>query len=98
MLREVLRITIFDTQIHLMKNKSFAFQRQNYLLLIAGLVVVILGFIVMSGGGSEDPNEFSEEIFSFRRITLAPIMVLGGYGLVMYAIMKKPKADHKQEA
>ncbi|MDA0883132.1 MAG: DUF3098 domain-containing protein [Flavobacteriales bacterium] len=81
-----------------MKNKSFAFQRQNYLLLIAGLVVVILGFIVMSGGGSEDPNEFSEEIFSFRRITLAPIMVLGGYGLVMYAIMKKPKADHKQEA
>lgn len=81
-----------------MKNKSFAFQRQNYLLLIAGLVVVILGFIVMTGGGSEDPNEFSEEIFSFRRITLAPIMVLGGYGLVMYAIMKKPKADHKQEA
>ena len=52
----------------------------------------------MSGGGSEDPNEFSEEIFSFRRITLAPIMVLAGYGLVMYAIMKKPKADHQQEA
>jgi len=98
LLREVLRITIFDTQIQLMKNNSFAFQRQNYLLLIAGLAVVVLGFIVMSGGGSEDPNEFSEEIFSFRRITLAPIMVLAGYGLVMYAIMKKPKADHKQEA
>lgn len=98
MLREVLRITIFDTQILPMKNKSFAFQRQNYLFLIGGLAVVIFGFILMSGGGSEDPNEFSEEIFNFRRITLAPIMVLGGYGLVMYAIMKKPKADHKQEA
>lgn len=81
-----------------MKNKSFAFQRQNYLFLMIGLVVVILGFILMSGGGSEDPNEFSDAIFSFRRITLAPIVVLSGYGLVMYAIMKKPNSKTEKEA
>lgn len=63
-----------------------------------GLVVVILGFILMSGGGSEDPNEFSDAIFSFRRITLAPIVVLSGYGLVMYAIMKKPNSKSEKEA
>jgi hypothetical protein len=49
----------------------------------------------MSGGGSDDPNAFSDKIFSFRRITLAPLIVLGGYGLVMYAIMKKPAKDKK---
>lgn len=61
--------------------------------MLAGLGVVILGFILMSGGGSDDPEVFSEAIFSFRRITLAPLLVLAGYGLVMYAIMKKPKPD-----
>lgn len=65
------------------------FQKQNYVLLLAGLGIVILGFILMSGGGSSDPNQFSDEIFSFRRITLAPLVVLFGYGFVMYAILKK---------
>jgi hypothetical protein len=98
LLREVGGIAIFEVQFTHMKNKSFAFQRQNYLFLMIGLVVVILGFILMSGGGSEDPNEFSDAIFSFRRITLAPIVVLSGYGLVMYAIMKKPNSKSEKEA
>ena len=54
------------------------------------MLVVILGFILMSGGGSENPNVFQEEeLFSFRRITLAPFMVMLGYGVVLYGIMKK---------
>ncbi|WP_306641214.1 DUF3098 domain-containing protein [Sanyastnella coralliicola] len=80
-----------------MDNKSFPFQRQNYILMLIGMGVVILGFILMSGGGSDDPNVFSEEIFSFRRITLAPLVVLGGYGFIMYAIMKKPKTTDSAE-
>lgn len=61
--------------------------------MLSGLGVVILGFILMSGGGSDDPEVFSEAIFSHRRITLAPLLVLIGYGLVMYAILKKPKQE-----
>lgn len=73
--------------------KEFAFHKQNYTLLLIGIVIVILGFFLMSGGGSEDPTQFSEEIFSTRRITIAPIVVLIGYGFVMYAIMKRPKEN-----
>jgi len=75
-------------------DKEFAFQKHNYILLLVGLLIVVLGFFLMSGGGSEDPTKFSEEIFSARRITVAPIVVLIGYGFVMYAIMKKPKAKN----
>ena len=53
--------------------------------------IIILGFILMSGGGSDDPNVFNEAMFNFRRITLAPILVLAGFGFEIYAIMKKPK-------
>jgi hypothetical protein len=75
-----------------MENKQFALAKSNYKLIIIGLVVVLLGFILMAGGGSEDPNVFlEEELFSFRRITLAPILVIGGYVFIVYAIMKKPK-------
>ena len=74
------------------KNKpDFAFGKQNYILLLTGLAFIITGFILMTGGGSEDPNVFSEEIFSFRRITLAPIVVLTGFVIEIFAIMKKPK-------
>jgi membrane-bound ClpP family serine protease len=73
--------------------KEFAFHKQNYILLLIGIVIVIIGFFLMSGGGSEDPTQFSEEIFSARRITIAPIVVLIGYGFVMYAIMKRPKEN-----
>ncbi len=63
---------------------------KNYILIVIGCVVVLLGFLLMSGGGSENPEVFNEtELFSFRRITLAPFMVLLGYGIVLFGIMKK---------
>ncbi len=70
---------------------QFAFQRKNYLFLMAGVLVIIIGFLLMSGGGSPDPNVFDESIFSFRRITLAPIVVLLGFVVVGYGIMYKPR-------
>ena len=64
--------------------------KKNYIFIIVGCLVVLLGFILMSGGGSENPDIFNEEeLFSFRRITLAPFMVMVGYGLVLFGIMKK---------
>ena len=66
-------------------------KNKNYMFIVSGCIVAILGFVLMSGGGSEDPNVFNEEeLFSFRRITLAPFMVLLGYGIVLFGIMKKP--------
>ncbi|HNS30022.1 MAG TPA: DUF3098 domain-containing protein [Tenuifilaceae bacterium] len=73
------------------KLNLFPLGKENYKLLIIGLAIIILGFILMIGGGSDDPNVFNEEIFSFRRITLAPIIVLFGFLFEIYAIMKKPK-------
>jgi len=67
------------------------FQKKNYILLLIGIAIIALGYILMSGGGSADPNVFSEEIFSTRRITIAPIVVLAGYVFIGYAIMYKPK-------
>ena len=65
-------------------------KKKNYIFIISGCIVALLGFVLMSGGGSENPNIFNEaELFSFRRITLAPFMVLLGYGIVLYGIMKK---------
>lgn len=69
---------------------------QNYKLMLIGLAIIILGFILMSGGGSDDPNVFNEDMFSFRRITLAPILVMGGFAFEIYAIMKKPKTKKEE--
>lgn len=73
------------------KKSDLAFGKENYILLLVGLAFIVTGFILMTGGGSEDPNIFSEEIFSFRRITLAPIIVITGFVIEIFAIMKKPK-------
>ena len=70
---------------------EFLFEKVNYKILLVGIAVIALGFILMSGGGSEDPNVFSEEIFNFRRISLAPTTVLIGFGITIYAILKNPK-------
>ena len=71
---------------------EFLFDKVNYKILLVGLAVIGLGFILMSGGGSEDPNVFnSEELFSFRRIRLAPTVVLIGFGITIYSILKNPK-------
>ncbi|HKK38972.1 MAG TPA: DUF3098 domain-containing protein [Cryomorphaceae bacterium] len=71
------------------EKESFALSTKNYKLMLIGIAVVILGFILMIGGGTEDPMEFSEDIFSFRRITLAPIVVVIGYVVIFYSIIKK---------
>ncbi|MDX9769681.1 MAG: DUF3098 domain-containing protein [Tenuifilaceae bacterium] len=68
----------------------FPLGKENYKLMIIGLGIIIIGFVLMIGGGSDDPNVFNEEIFSFRRITLAPIIVLFGFIFQIYAIMKRP--------
>ncbi len=78
-----------------MKNNEqttdFLFDKINYKFLLIGIAVIAVGFILMSGGGSTDPNVFSEDVFSFRRIRLAPTMVLIGFGITIYSIFKNPK-------
>ncbi|MDG1870604.1 MAG: DUF3098 domain-containing protein [Flavobacterium sp.] len=74
------------------KNKQqFLFEQINYKILLIGIGVIILGFILMSGVGSENPNVFNDDIFNFRRIRLAPTTVLIGFGITIYAILKNPK-------
>lgn len=70
---------------------NFALGRENYKLLAIGFVIIVAGFLLMLGGRSEDPNVFSDKIFSFRRITLAPVVVLAGFIFEIWAIMKRPK-------
>lgn len=70
---------------------NFALGRENYKLLAIGFVIIIIGFLLMLGGKTDSPEKFSNEIFSFRRITLAPIVVLAGFVFEIWAIMKKPK-------
>ena len=69
--------------------QEFLFGANNYKILIIGLVVIALGFILMSGGSNENPNVFNEEVFNFRRIRLAPTVVLIGFGITIYSILKK---------
>ena len=70
----------------------FLFARENYLIMIAGVAVIILGFALMTGVANDNPAVFPrEEIYSFRRITLAPIVVLLGFAIEVYAILKRPK-------
>ena len=74
---------------------NFALGRENYKLLAIGFAVIVIGFLLMLGGKSESPDKFSDDIFSFRRITLAPIVVLAGFVFEIWAIMKKPKDVNK---
>jgi hypothetical protein len=69
----------------------FALGKENFKLMAIGFVVIILGFILMVGGHSDDPNVFNYDIFSFRRITLAPLILLAGFVFEIYAIMKDTK-------
>jgi membrane-bound ClpP family serine protease len=79
------------------KKVEFALGKENYKLLAIGFGIIILGFILMIGGKAESPEVFNEEIFSFRRITLAPVIVLAGFIFEIYAIMKKPKESDSPE-
>lgn len=73
--------------------KEFLFSKRNYRFLLLSLAVIVFGYIIMAGGGSEDPNVFNPEIFNFRRIRLAPTIVLTGFGLAIYAILMPPKKN-----
>ena len=79
-----------------MNKEAFLFGKRNFILLLVGLVFVAIGFILMIGGGSDDPNVFNEEIFNARRITWAPIFILVGFGIEVFAIMSKPKDQDAQ--
>lgn len=74
------------------KKQAFALGRENYILLAIGFGIIMLGFLLMVGGKSNDPKVFNAaELYSWRRITLAPMVVLAGFVFEIYAIMKKPK-------
>lgn len=70
--------------------QEFIFQKKNYRFMFLGLVCIALGFLLMSGGGSDDPNVFNPEIYNFRRIRLAPTLILIGLGIEIYAILLNP--------
>ena len=73
-----------------MTKHYFSFSKKNYLIILGGIFLVLVGFLLMVGGGSENPKVFNgEELFSSRRITIAPILVIGGYVVVIFGIMKK---------
>lgn len=74
------------------REQYFLFDKENYFWMIGGLALIFIGFMLMSGGKSPNPHEYLyDEIYSFRRITLAPIVMLIGFSVEVYAIMKKPK-------
>ncbi|MFB6257746.1 MAG: DUF3098 domain-containing protein [Flavobacteriales bacterium] len=80
-------------------DNSFPLQGKNYLLLASATLICIVGFLLMAGGSDGDPEKFNgEELFSFRRITLAPIVILFGYAMVMVAILKKPKGEEEKDS
>ncbi|MBO5732701.1 MAG: DUF3098 domain-containing protein [Alistipes sp.] len=74
-------------------NQRMPFTRKNYYMMLIGLGVIVLGFVLMSGGGEHTATEFDDSIFSFRRITLAPIVVIAGFVFEVYAIMKRFNED-----
>ena len=71
------------------QNTEFVFAKTNYMFLLIGLAIIALGFILMSGGGNDDPTKFNEAIFNFQRIKLAPTVVFVGFGVIIYSIFKK---------
>ena len=70
---------------------GYVFQKQNYMMLLAGIAFIVTGLLLMIGGGSPDPKVFSEEIFNTQRLTVAPLCILAGFTVILFAIMKKPK-------
>ena len=77
------------------KKQGFAFRPENYKLLLIGLGINIIGFILMIGGGSDDPTKFDGgELFSHVRITLSPMLIIVGYLVIMYSIMRKKKSSN----
>ena len=72
------------------KKVYFTFERKNYVFMLIGVAFILIGFMVMMGGGSDDPNVFNPEIYNWRRIRLAPALILIGFGIEVYAILLNP--------
>lgn len=75
-----------------MSKNTFLFDKTNYILFAIGLACIALGFALMSGGGSEDPNVYNEELFNAQRITWAPLLIVVGFVVEVFAILRRPKA------
>lgn len=73
---------------------EFIFQKKNYTFMLIGLAVIVLGFILMAGGGSDDPEVFNPDMFSWRRIRLAPMLVIIGFAIEVYAILLNPNKEN----
>jgi hypothetical protein len=73
------------------QNAPMLFGKRNYKFMLLGILLIVIGFILMSGGGSKDPNVWNNAIFNFRRIRLAPMLILLGMAVEVYAIMTKPE-------
>ena len=76
---------------------NFLFGKKNYKFMLIGIIFIAVGFILMSGGGSDDPNVFDDSIFNWRRIRLAPTLVLIGFGIQVYAILLNPNKSDSQK-
>lgn len=74
-----------------MDKKRLAFEKENFTLLFISIIIIIIGFIVIAGGKSSEETGFDPSIFNSRRILIAPIIIMSGYGLIVYAILKKPR-------
>jgi hypothetical protein len=75
------------------QESGFVFGKKNYIVLAAGFALIVIGFILLSGGRSEDPNVFNPEIFNIRRLYIAPIVILLGFVTEIFAIMWRPKSN-----
>lgn len=79
------------------EDPRFALGMENYRLMAIGMGIIVIGFILMVGGKNDDPEVFNYAMFNFRRIVLAPLLLLFGFVFQIYAIMKKPKSDKKKD-
>jgi len=77
-----------------MNNNELAFGKKNYMIMLAGIALVVIGYFLMAGGQAENPNEFNPEVFSTVRITIAPTLVLLGFGVVGLSVFYKDKAEN----
>ncbi len=77
---------------------EFIFGKKNYKFMLVGLGFIVLGFILMAGGGSDDPNVFDESIFNWRRIRLAPTLILIGFGIEVFAILLNPNKKNNSKS
>ncbi|HPE34571.1 MAG TPA: DUF3098 domain-containing protein [Bacteroidales bacterium] len=77
------------------KDSAFVFEKTNYRLLLIGIAFLVVGFLLMIGGSSNSPDYFNYEMFNFQRLTLAPVLLIIGYAIGIFAIMKRPSGSDK---